>query len=151
MSRSSSWPIFRMSAMFVSRLRWVSGTAFGRLSDPLVNSTTAVSGGVARSRALQRRRLFTAAVIFSTGRTEASTSSTNRNVSSMAERSMPEAPSFASSARAVTTVVTPSVSRECRSARVPAVQFTITGVLPANSAASRNTEAPTDAGIMMPT
>ncbi len=68
----------------------------------------------------------------------------------MAARSMPEAPSFATSARDVTTVETPSVSREWRSARVPVVQFTMTGVLPANSAASRNTDAPTEAGIMMP-
>ena len=68
----------------------------------------------------------------------------------MPDRSTPDEPSFATSARAVTTVVTPSVSSECRSARGPVVQFTMTGVLPAKSAASRNTEAPTDAGIMMP-
>ena len=137
--------------MFVSRLRCVSGTAFGRLSDPLVNRTTAVSR---RRRPFERRPAEAAAsappAASRPGRTDASTSSTNRNVSSMPDRSTPDEPSFATSARAVTTVVTPSVSSECRSARGPVVQFTMTGVLPAKSAASRNTEAPTDAGIMMP-
>ncbi len=50
-------------------------------------------------------------------------------------RSTPAAASLVSSARAVMTVFTPSMSRECRMARVPAVQFTITTVLPANIAA----------------
>ena len=53
--------------MFVSRLRCVNGTAFGRLSDPLVNRTTAVSGGTARSSDAQLSRLRSAARSFSAG------------------------------------------------------------------------------------
>jgi hypothetical protein len=68
----------------------------------------------------------------------------------MGDKSTPPDPSLATSARAVTTVVTPSESSEWRSARVPAVQLTITGVLPENSAARMKMLAPTEAGIMMP-
>ena len=139
------------SDTLVSMLRWVSGTVLGRLSEPLVNRTAAI-GEMDASVSLRHDNLprtHAASLARRVNREAISSRQTNRSTTS--PRSTPCDCNWVTTARAVSTTSTPTASRPCLTFFRPAVQFTITGVLPANIAARYRIDAPTDAGIIIPT